>query len=128
MTEINSYPYRYHGDYSLESGIDAIRKLASFSEPPTAILATNNTMTIGALKALKQLNLRIPEEISIAGFNGIDHLELMETRPTVADYDPYKIGKAAGKAILERIKDNSIDNREYIFSPSLIRGNAVASV
>ena len=72
MTEINSYPYRYHGDYSLESGIDAIRKLASFSEPPTAILATNNTMTIGALKALKQLNLRIPEEISIAGFNGID--------------------------------------------------------
>ena len=123
-----NYPFRFEGDYSLKSGYNAIKFMRSLSIEPTAILATNNAMTLGALKALKELEISIPEQISVAGFNGIDNLELMTVRPTVADYDPYKIGLAAGKAILERILDNTIDNREYIFSPTIIHGNAIKTV
>lgn len=122
------YPFRYQGDYSLSSGYQAIIQMQAFADPPTAVVATNNVMAIGILKAVRQLGISIPDQLSVAGFNGIDHLELMEIRPTVADYDPYKIGQAAGNAILERIKDNSIDNREYIFSPSIVHGNAVTSL
>lgn len=128
IADINTYPLRYHGDFSLQSGIDAIQAMRTLPTRPTAVAVTNNAMTIGVLKALKQSDFRIPDDISVAGFNGIEHLELMEIRPTVADYDPYKIGQAAGKAILERIKNNTIDNREYIFSPTLIYGNAIASI
>lgn len=128
ITNISSYPFRYQGDYSLNSGFDAIAHMLTLPHRPTAVLAANNTMTLGVLKALKHFGISAPADISIAGFNGIDHIELLETRPTVADYDPYKIGQAAGRAILERIHDNTIDNREYIFSPVLVHGNAVTSI
>lgn len=122
------YPFIFNGDYSLKSGYEGIAYMESLPQQPTAILGTNNVMTIGALKCLKEKNISIPEEISIAGFNGIDHLELMTVRPTVADFNPASIGLAAGKAILERIGDNTIDNREYIFSPTLVRGNSVRKI
>ncbi|QHQ59664.1 substrate-binding domain-containing protein [Anaerocolumna sedimenticola] len=123
-----NYPFRYEGDYSLKSGYEGIKFMQNLPLEPTAVLATNNAMTLGALKALKEFQIPVPDQISIAGFNGIDNLELMTTRPTVADYDPYKIGLAAGKAILERIEDNTIDNREYIFSPTMIHGNAIIRI
>jgi len=123
-----NYPFLYQGDYSLQSGYDSVKYMQSLPILPTAILAANNTMTIGVLKALNEYGLSVPKQFSIAGFNGIDHLELMTVRPTMAYYDPYKIGMAAGKSILERIEDNSIDNREYIFSPTIIAGNAISNI
>lgn len=124
--DMNRYPFRYQGDYSLNSGFEAIAHMPALPRQPTAVLAANNTMTLGILKALKHFGLTAPEQISVSGFNGIDHIELLENRPTVAHFDPYKIGQAAGQAIMERLHDNTIDNREYIFSPTLIHGNAVA--
>lgn len=119
------YPYVYEGDYGLDSGAEAIRQMHTLPEQPTALIAENNQMTLGALKELNEQKISVPDELSIAGFNGIDHPELMNVRPTVADFDSYKIGRAAGKAILERIKDNSIENREYIFGPEIIEGNSI---
>lgn len=126
IDDMDNYPLRFQGDYSLDSGFKAIAHMPDLPKQPTAVLATNNAMTLGILKACKHFHIETPSQISIAGFNGIDHLELLENRPTVAHFDPYKIGQAAGRAIMERIHDNSIDNREYIFSPTLIHGNAVA--
>lgn len=121
------YSYRYEGDYSLESGYQAIDYMLQMEKRPTAILSCNNMMTIGALLALKANHINVPLDVSIAGFNGIEHLDLMTVRPLVADFDAYSIGRAAGKAILERIKDNKIENREYIFSPELIQGNSLGA-
>lgn len=124
----DDYPYRYEGDFSIESGAASISYLLNMKKRPTAIVSANNQMTIGVLKALKKFDVSIPDEISVAGFNSIDHMELFEHCPTVSSFDPYRIGLAAGRAILERIKDNSIDNREYIFTPTLIRGNTTAKL
>ena len=121
------YPYRYEGNFTEQSGIDGIKYMLShFDQIPTAIIGTNNAMTIGALNALRSYHISIPEQMSIVGFNGIDHLELMSVRPTVADYNPYDVGKAAGQFILERLHDNSLPNRDAIFDPVIIHGNATA--
>ncbi len=121
------YPFRYEGDYSLESGYHAMEYMLLMEKRPTAIISCNNMMTIGALLALKANRINVPVDISIAGFNGIEHIELMTVRPLIADFDAYAIGQAAGKAILERIKEKSIENREFIFSPKLIPGNALGA-
>lgn len=123
----HNYEYRFEGDFTEKSGFEGIiYMLNNFKQIPTAILCTNNTMLIGALKALHQYHVSIPEQMSIVGFNGIDNLELMSTRPTVADFDPYQIGKAAGRFLLERIKNFNIENREAIFDPIMITGNATS--
>ena len=123
----HNYEYRFEGDFTEESGFNGVVHMINhFNQKPTAILCTNNAMLIGALKALHKYHISIPEQISIVGFNGIDNLELMNIRPTVANFDPYQIGSAAGKFLLERIQNLHIENREAIFDPTLINGNATS--
>ncbi len=125
-----NYPYRLEGDFSIESGFQAVNFWLSLPEEsrPTAILGTNNLTTLGAMKGIIYHQLNVPGQLSIAGFNSIEHLEIMQFHPTVAAFDPYKIGHAAGMAVLERIQDNSLENREYIFAPEIRPGNAIRSL
>lgn len=124
----NGYPYRYEGDFTEQSGFNGIvHMLSHFDKIPTAILSTNNAMTIGTLRALHTYHISVPQQLSVVGFNGIDNLELMTTRPTVANYNPYEIGTAAGQFVLDRIHDSSLQNREAIFEPEMIPGNATAA-
>lgn len=51
----------------------------------------------------------------------------MTVRPTIADYDPYTIGTSAGQFLLDRIDNLSIQNREAIFDPTILIGNATAN-
>lgn len=127
--DVLHYPYRIEGDFSVESGFHAIDYLLHFSEElrPTAVIGTNNMTTLGAMKGIIHHNLSVPTDISLAGFNTIEYTELMVFHPTIAAFDPYKIGHSAGVSILERIHDNTIENREYIFPPTLISGNSICT-
>lgn len=120
-----SYPFQFDGDFTLESGRQAIENMFTLSNKPTAVLALNNMMAIGALETLQTKHVRIPEQLSFANFDGIDHVELMSIRPALAYFDPSRIGTQVGKAILERIDDNTIANREFIFEPILSAGNSI---
>ena len=131
MKEINididrNYPYIFNGNFFLESGYDAVEYLCRLPDRPTAIISFNTMMTIGALKCLKEKNINAPEDISIASTNKIEHIELMAIRPTVIDYDPKLLGAQAGEFLLERLNDNSLANRECIFTAKIIHGNAVS--
>lgn len=119
------YPFVYDGNFTLESGYHAMEKLCHLEYKPTAVLALNNMMAIGALECLKEKNISLPEDLSFANYDGIDHVNLMTVRPVLAHFDPFAIGNRAGRAILERINDNSIPNREFIFAPVLSAGNSI---
>jgi len=121
-----NYPFVYSGNFFLESGYDSMEYLCSLPVRPTAILSFNSMMTLGALKCLKRKNINAPEDISIASTNNIENIELMAVRPTVIDYDPKQLGVRAGEALLERLSDNSIPSREFIFTAKIIHGNAVS--
>lgn len=122
--EIN-YPYKFDSKFSLEGGYRAVEYMCSLPDKPTAILTHNNMSTIGVLKCCKDKRINAPEDISIASYDTIDNLDLMATRPTVAKFDTQRMGRNAGKAILERIENPFLHNREYIEHPEIIRGNAV---
>ena len=119
------YPWCFEGSFTLESGIEAVRYMCAMPDKPTAILTQNNMTTIGLLKGMREKNIIAPEDISLAAYDGLDNLALLSTRPTVADFDTVAMGRKAGEAILERIQDNAIPNREFIFEPIIIPGNAI---
>lgn len=120
-----NYPYCYEGSFTLQSGIQAVDHLCSLADPPTAILSQNNMMTLGLLKGLRARNINVPEDVSIVSFHGIENIDLMSIRPTVAYVDNNAIGSRVGEAILERIADNTLPNREFIFETNIITGNSV---
>ena len=58
----------YEGDWSATSGYKAVEQFMQKSTPPTAIFAQNDRMAIGAIRALREFGLSVPEDISIIGF------------------------------------------------------------
>lgn len=121
----DSYPYLYIGEFTRESGINAVKKIQNMQDPPTAILSQDNMSMLGVLEELLRSNFRIPEDISLATYDGIHDADLMSIRPMMALCDRTAIGEQAARSILERIKEPGLENREYIFQPWIVPGNAL---
>lgn len=58
------------GPFSAQGGFDALSKLVSLSDPPTAVFISTDIHTVGALSACHQLGLRVPEDLAVFGFDG----------------------------------------------------------
>jgi DNA-binding LacI/PurR family transcriptional regulator len=59
------------GEYTHESGYAAARRLLTRSDPPDAIFAANDIMAMGVLDAARELSVRVPDQLSVIGFDGI---------------------------------------------------------
>lgn len=81
--------------------------LLDAAEPPTAIIAGNNRMTVGALRALRA---RQDDRTALVGFDDFDTADLMGV--TVITYDPVALGRAAASLALERIEDPTAFSRQ----------------
>jgi DNA-binding LacI/PurR family transcriptional regulator len=98
--------YEQVGDWSPASGYEAMQKLLSLPERPTAVFVCNDLMAIGAIEAIKQNDLQIPNDIAIVGFDDIPTASWLSPRlSTIAQY-PAEMGIHLSKAIFERIHGN----------------------
>jgi DNA-binding LacI/PurR family transcriptional regulator len=96
--------YEQLGDWSPESGNQAMQRLLALPTPPTAVFVCNDMMAIGALQAVQQRGLRVPEDISIVGFDDIPAASWVRPRlSTVAQY-PYEMGKCLAGILFQRIQ------------------------
>lgn len=92
-------------NFTLEAGRDSVRALLEGSERPTAIIAANDIMAIGAMQAIFAKALSIPDDISVAGFDDILASALV-TPPltTVAQFQD-RLGARAAQMLVERLSD-----------------------
>ena len=103
----------YYGDFRLESGYEITKKIFINKERPTAIFSCNNLMTLGVLKALRELNLITPRDISLIGFDEIELLDILGFKISYISRQTYEMGKIAMKILLEQI-DNKNDRKEKV--------------
>jgi LacI family transcriptional regulator len=101
-----------HGVFTVESGREMAERVLASNPRPTAILAGNNFLTVGTLRTLKAVGLRVPEDISIAGFDDMDPNILIDPFLTVAAQPAYQMGYQATRLLLERILAVN-DTQEY---------------
>ncbi|WP_030619246.1 LacI family DNA-binding transcriptional regulator [Streptomyces sclerotialus] len=92
------------GNSEAEGAEDATRHLLAAPEPPTAVITANNAMTIGALKALGELGLRVPGDIALACFDDFSWADLFSPRLTVISQPSREIGAAAVQLLLDRLE------------------------
>ena len=104
------------GNYRESGGIDAIKHFLSLPNPPTAIIAGNNLMTIGALMALQEKKINIPDQMSLVGFDDMSWYPLMSPPITVVKQPIYELGHLAIDLLLRRMKD---DREEFPLEISL---------
>lgn len=108
--------------YSTEKvGYEGMKRLLSLPNRPTAIFARNDFTAIGAMSAIKEANLRIPEDIAVVGFDDIPMA--VHTSPTLTTVrQPLRLqGQLAAEMLLRRIEtDEKIKSEDRILNCELI--------
>ncbi len=91
------------GEFSSEPARAAARALMARPDRPTAIVATNNLMALGAMRALHELGLRVPADIALVSFDDFEWADLFQPRLTTIAQPCARIGDMAVRLLLARI-------------------------
>jgi LacI family transcriptional regulator len=92
------------GDWTVESGKNAMVKLLALPNRPTAVFACNDHMAIGALNTVVDSGLRVPQDVAIVGFDNIPATTLVRPRLTTVAQHPIEMGQQLAEALFERIE------------------------
>ena len=108
------------GDHKGEGGILAARSLLSQDPLPTAIICSNDLTAIGALGALREAGVQVPEEISIVGFDDIYFVRIAFPPLTTVSPSGQPLGKLAFDALQSILRSKNRGGTEYIVEPRLV--------
>lgn len=92
------------GSAKIEPGYQMTNELLTLDEPPTALFTGNNLLTIGALRAIHERNLSIPDDIAVAAFDEMDWMFVMNPPLSVVAQPTYMMGSTAADLLLARIQ------------------------
>lgn len=116
-------------DFRQESGYIETKILLSLEPRPTAIFATSDLITLGALEAINEEGLHIPQDLSLIAFDDIDHVNFFTTPLTTISQPKEIIGEVAIKLLTEKIKNhNKGESRRIMLSSRLVERNSVRSL
>ena len=90
------------GDFSLESGHDAATRILAMAERPTAVFCSADMVAFGLISGLQAGGLRVPEDISVVGFDDIEMSAYYVPALTTIRQDRQRLGSSAAKALLDR--------------------------
>lgn len=106
------------GDFTFASGYGCMQGLWALKDRPTAVFITNYNMTLGAVTAIHNLKISIPEELSIAAFDDLEFSTLCNPKLTAVRQPTEKIAKASAKLLLRRIQGDYEGFPEYVKFPT----------
>ncbi|MDZ4768222.1 MAG: LacI family DNA-binding transcriptional regulator [Chloroflexota bacterium] len=108
-----------------EYGQQEVARLLALSPQPDAILTGNSRLTIGALNAIREAGLSIPDHVALAGFDETPWMSHVGLGITVISQPTYEMGQTAAELLLERMRQPDRPTREIILNGSLLaRGSS----
>ncbi|MBN1564755.1 MAG: substrate-binding domain-containing protein [Anaerolineae bacterium] len=116
------------GDWMLESGREQAAVLLQLADPPTAIMAANDLMAIGALLAIKSAGLRVPEDVSLIGFDDIGMASTVTPALTTIRQPLEQLGQAAVDMLHQMIQQGNLDVASRFIETELIIRESVQSL
>lgn len=105
-------------DYN-EIGYNEMKELLALPNPPNAVLCGDDTIVQGAIKAIKEAGLKIPDEFGVLGFNTIRNSSISPAI-TVMDLDVINLGKNAARMLLDRIKHPEAETKSLIIPTKFV--------
>ncbi len=112
--------YVVRGDLTYETGAQAFTTLMKLAHPPTAIFCHNDIMAIGAMQQSYKLGIRVPQDISIVGFDNLDLAQYCSPPLTTVAQPRYQMGQKAMLLLLEQLQGHAIPNRSQLLETKLI--------
>lgn len=111
------------GGSQQRGGYEATKKLLQLENKPTAIFATNNLMILGALFALKEMNLQCPKDIALVGFDDTSWAPVFHPPLTMIRQPVKEIGITAANLLLKQLNDETLTKSVELRTTLEIRGS-----
>ena len=108
------------GDFSIEAGERAIELLLSQGKSFSAVFCSNDEMAIGAMRALVSHGLRVPEDISVVGFDDIRFARYTSPPLTTVAQPKNALGREAMTMLIEQLNDPEVPPRKRVLSADLV--------
>ncbi|QEY17856.1 LacI family transcriptional regulator [Cellvibrio sp. KY-GH-1] len=108
------------GDFTMWSGLNAAFQFCNMKNRPTAIFSMNDEMAIGAMQTLKSQGIRIPEDISVTGFDDIAYAKYSDPSLTTISQPAEEMGKMAMDMLLKVIEGEPLSQRECVLPTEFI--------
>lgn len=118
----------YIGQFTPQSGYELMKKALKYKNNVTAYIIANDSMAIGAYRAISEAGLRIPEDISIAAYNDITTAQFMVPALTTSKIHMEFMGETAVNLIIEKLKDEREIAKKIVIPTKLIKRGSCASV
>jgi DNA-binding LacI/PurR family transcriptional regulator len=115
------------GDFTHEGGVRAAEQLLSRADRPTAVFCANDLMAIGFMNRAMELGLRVPEDVSVAGLDGINLGSYVRPTLTTITTSPHALGRRAGAMLLHVIDGGDVDDEQIEASTLLVRDSTAAA-
>lgn len=96
------------------AGAGTVAQLLELGSPPTAVVCGNDLIAVGALDAARLRGRRVPDELSVTGFDDIEVAALVTPALTTVQNPAYEIGRASARLVLERLDDAATPGRRVV--------------
>lgn len=96
------------GDFTTETGKECAHKLLTLPHPPTAIFAANDQSAFGVMQAAEAHGVRVPQDLSVVGFDNIPESRLSDPPLTTVDQHLSDLGIVATQMLMDLVKGNEV--------------------
>ncbi|MCK4423911.1 MAG: substrate-binding domain-containing protein, partial [Candidatus Omnitrophica bacterium] len=106
-----------YGDYSESAGYELMKELLENFTPPTAILAGDDMIATGVMKAVREKKLRVPEDISITGCNNMPIASYLTPSLTTIKVPFYEIGRLGAETLIKILSGTELEKTSIVLEP-----------
>jgi LacI family transcriptional regulator len=110
----------------MQDGYRAAQELLDLDDPPTAIWAVNDLLAVGALRGIRERGLRVPQDISLAGFDDIAIAAQLYPPLTTVDIRGQGLGRRAAQLLFRRIQDPDLQPIQEMLNTELVLRSSTA--
>ncbi len=108
------------GSFREAGGYDAMRTLLDLAEPPTAVFAVNDLAALGAIRAIAEAGLRVPEDVSVVGFNDLFQATYTMPQLTTLQVPHHMMGARAAERLLDMVTEGVQPEHPLLLPVTLI--------
>jgi DNA-binding LacI/PurR family transcriptional regulator len=116
------------GDFEEEGGYLAAKKILKATRKPSAILCASDLMAMGAIRALKENDLLVPEQVSVVGFDNMEEAAYHEPALTTVAFSAYDMGKLAAQKMFQIIGGEELAARATTLQAKLIERESTRKI
>lgn len=107
-------------DYSFGSGKKRARELLGLSPAPTAIFCISDTLALGAITAAKEMGWRVPEDVTVVGFDDVEHTTMLHPNITTVAQPCYELGRQSMQLLYAQMRPEKTTPRQILLDHKLI--------